>query len=135
MPIDATCSRNDKSTSHNTDLGIAGRDGLSIVGKFIRTAAKARLRRRPAEETDCELRARLFSLGSEPAVAWNQTVADQRPDGQPAVGVTNLLAFASRTRGVRDRHFGNLLAHAAQLGSHFGAKLETLTLQADVAQQ
>src|SRR5437879_3176030 len=133
MPIDPTCSRNDASTSHNTDLGIVGQEGLSIVRKFIRTDAKAGLLRRPAEVTDCEWRTRLFRLGPGPAVAWNQTVADQGPDGQPAVGVTNFLALASRTWGVRDGHFGDLFAHAAQLGSHFGAELETLTLQAEVA--
>src|SRR5450755_2492486 len=68
---------------------------------------------------------RLLLAASHPATARHEPVSDQRPDRQPAIGVTNLLPLDCRPRMIRDRHFANPLPHAAQLRRNLGAEFES----------
>src|SRR5258708_27625335 len=62
-------------------------------------------------------------------------MAEQGPDGEPAIGVANFLAFAGGARRVGYGDFCDLLAHAAELGSHFGTELEAAASQINLRDQ
>jgi len=62
-------------------------------------------------------------------------VAEKRPDGEPAVAMADLFAFARRARVVSDGNFGNLLAHAAEFCGDFGTELKALAFEVNLRDQ
>src|ERR1700722_7463231 len=46
--------------------------------------------------------------------------------------MANLFPFYRGSREIRDGHFGDFFAHAAELGGHFGAELETVAVKANL---
>ena len=62
-------------------------------------------------------------------------MAQQSPDGEPAIGVADFFSLACGARSVGDGHLRNVLAHTAELGRYFRAKLESTASQSNLRQQ
>src|SRR5580704_16830673 len=70
-----------------------------------------------------------------PARAAGEAAAEQGPDGEPAIGVANFLAFARQAWRVGAGHFRDFLAHAAKFCRHFRAELKTPAFQVNLRDQ
>src|SRR5216684_2609548 len=62
-------------------------------------------------------------------------MADEGPNGEPAIGVANLFAFSRRARSVGDWNLRDLFSHPAELGGDFGTELEALAVQTNLREQ
>ena len=91
--------------------------------------------RRQAHKTHEKWGLEFVRCQPRPSRAATEAVTQQRPDSQPPIRVTNLFAFSGRAWHIGNGNLGNLLAHPAELRSHFGAKLKTLARQTNLRDQ
>jgi hypothetical protein len=68
-------------------------------------------------------------IRSQPSAARDKAITNQGPNRCPAIRVSNFLSLHCGAWIVGDRHFRNLLAHAAEFGSDFRAEFETPALK------
>ena len=59
-------------------------------------------------------------------------MAEKSPDRKPAIGMANLLPFASGARFVGDGYFRDFLSQAAELRGYLGTEFETPAFEIDL---